>query len=199
MLILVIIFLFGVGAIYDSVVGDGKIPESIEIGRLNSVRYIAKFNTTQYLEEHTNQECWEALQPTLKILRETAPHVEKWLVSLYESKKLRFNHNEFEYTATFDLISRELEIYEPFFREQDGIKVAILCHEWRHSRQNYYKFFKYVFSYILTKELKEDLIENDAYLYEKQVLISIYGYSKDQVQDKKVIERIINESTDSAR
>lgn len=196
---LVVVFMFGVGSLYDSAIADGKIPEMVELGRLNPVRYIARFNTTQYLSTtSTDEECWEALQPTLKVLNEMAPHVESWIVDMHQRKKIKFDHSTFGFCATFDLVSRELVIYDSMFKEQDGVKAAIICHEWRHSKQNIYKFFKYVFS-IIIKKPKEEIIENDAYLYEKQALISIYGDNKDQLNDSKAIERILEENDAAKR
>lgn len=163
-------------SVFDLIVGDGIIPEPIQLGIKNPIRDMARFNTTKDLYGTTvlDQEFWDSLQPTINILHATAPHVEKWMLDQKANGKIKYSSGSGVY-ATFDCISRELTIYSILLSEQDGVKAAILAHEWRHSVQNNQKFTKYILSYMITRKLREDLVENDAYLYESQVYEAIYG------------------------
>ena len=162
---------------YDSIIGDGDIPSPRLLGKLSNARIMAKYNTTQHLqfEDVSDEECWEALQPTLKILEDLAPHVKEWLEEQHVAGKIKYNLGCTGYFATFDCITRDLKIHRNLFFEEDGIKATILAHEWRHSKQNPNKFIKYIMSYALTRRLKTDIVENDAYLYESECRDSLYG------------------------
>lgn len=174
--IAVVVFTLGGMSVYDLVVGDGVIPEPTQLGIGSPIREMAKFNTTKdfYGRNISDQEFWDGLQPAINILHKTAPHVEEWILEQQASGKLQYG-KETGVFATFDCISRELTVYPILLTEQDGIKASILAHEWRHSVQNNQKFTKYILSYVLTRKLNEDLVENDAYLYESQVYEAIYG------------------------
>jgi len=176
--ILVVIFTLGGMSVLDVVFGDGVIPEPIQLGIKDPIRDMARFNTTQNLYGTgtlvSDQEFWDSLQPTINILHATAPHVEKWMLDQKANGKIKYSSGVGVF-ATFDCISRELTIHSILLSEQDGVKASILAHEWRHSVQNNHKFTKYVLSYVITRKLHEDLVENDAYLYESQVYEAIYG------------------------
>lgn len=184
--------MMGAASVYDSTIGDGDIPEPIELGRLSDVRTLARFNSTAnfaHEEYRTKEECWDNLQPTLKVLHKVAPHVESWINDQQANGKIIYEGESRGLICTFDCISRELTIYPALWSEQDGIKASILAHEWRHSRQNPQKFAKYVLSYVITRELKDDLVENDAYLYEKQTYEAIYGTEMAQRPVQENVDR----------
>ena len=58
--------------------------------------------------------------------------------------------------------------------ENDGEIAAILCHEYRHSRQNAAKLVRCVLSFVLTADGDPSILENDAELYEHEARQAIF-------------------------
>jgi len=174
-LVVVLIFIVGGMSVYDIVEGDGRIPEPKMLGIRSEIRQKVHDNTTRFDKPQTPEVYWENLQPTLVILKEISPQAEKWVREKHKKGKIRYDASTSFY-AKYDFISDELIIYSSMYQEEDGIKATFLAHEWRHSKQNWYKFAKLVLSYAITRELHTELVENDAYLYEAQCRESLYGY-----------------------
>lgn len=170
------IFMMGCLSLYDATVGDGDIPEPRLLGRLSPARSLAVYNTTRDVNlQTTEDEAWEKLQPTLVILKEVAPHVETWIRDRRRRGKFVVDMSDTGMYAGFDCVSREIKLRSMFFRLEDGEKACVIAHEWRHSKQNPTKFGKLIISFVITRELKTELVENDAYLYESDVHDSLYG------------------------
>ena len=81
------------------------------------------------------------------------------------------------YLMKYDIISGHLKIHESLFVNENEEIAIIICHEYRHSRQNYGKFLRYVSSFIFNKNGDESIIENDAYLFDLKAREAIRGKS----------------------
>ncbi len=77
--------------------------------------------------------------------------------------------------AKFDTFRGRIVVKRELFCENDGTIAAILCHEYRHSRQNLGKFCQYVLSFLFVREGDLSIIENDAVVYEQEAHNAIFG------------------------
>jgi hypothetical protein len=174
---------------FDCVVGDRDLPEFEPLSP--SLRALAnrRLNISEIPINKSSQERWKYLKETLLILEKTNSVVESWVRYHYSNGTLIFvdseGHDLFEENikqpvaygilAKYDYISDKLYIGTSFYNEKLGHRAALLCHEFRHSRQNVGKYSRYVFSFLFFKEGKPEIIENDAYLYESQAEEAIFG------------------------
>lgn len=131
----------------------------------------------------SDKERWEALEIPLKILEDVNPTAHKWILDLYKKKKIQFTSREAEYNpkehihsylCKYDWINGKLMISNTVWAENDGTIAVLLCHEYRHSIQSYFKRFRYVISFVFFKEGNDAVIENDAYLYEREAYMNIF-------------------------
>jgi hypothetical protein len=68
-----------------------------------------------------------------------------------------------------------LIVQRALFEEKDGEVAAILCHEYRHSRQNPAKLIKCALSFVASADGDRSILENDALLYEHEARLAIFG------------------------
>jgi hypothetical protein len=127
----------------------------------------------------TVEEVWEGLKPAIHIVREVNPQAADWLDATKSAGKVRLLHEEHDACscssmAKFDFYNRNLYIGPAIFSDEDGLKAAILIHEYRHSLQNHGKVFRYVMSCFMGCG-QSDIVENDAMLYEAQAVMAVYG------------------------
>ncbi len=69
------------------------------------------------------------------------------------------------------------------FCENDGTIAVILCHEYRHSRQNFGKLSQYVLSFLFAPGGDLSLIENDAVIYEQQAHNAVFGNGRSREKE----------------
>jgi hypothetical protein len=173
------IFLLIIGAccLWDAL-GDGNIPRNNNYSRSANPSLISHYNCAQV--SATNEERWEGLSTALAILHEVNPTVETWVIQKHEENKIVFSDGkdnptfQFTYIAAYDRFSRKLKISRLAFTAEDGQLAQILCHEYRHSRQNFGKFMIYTLSFVFRRG-DDSIVENDAYLYEREASEKIYG------------------------
>jgi hypothetical protein len=152
----------------------------------------------------SDQSRWLGLSPALAILDQVDPPVAAWVRQQHDKGTLLFSD---EYSgridkegsfAKFDQFRRRLIVHRALFDETDGSVAAILCHEYRHSRQNPAKVFKYALSFLFRRNGDPSIVENDAELYEHEARTAIFGqyplslrtvskYSGKHSQDRAVI------------
>lgn len=154
----------------DIFVGDGCIPvfapASLEMKAIaDETRTIQLWGDPT--RRFTHREYWEGLQGSLAILDEINPVVAAWVRGKERGGMLRFIDHEAE-LARFDYYNGQLSISHLFFTETEKKKVACLCHEYRHSRQNFGKVERYVLSCTRDGKGNPEIVENDAYLFERE-------------------------------
>lgn len=137
---------------------------------------MAHMNTTKgvYSNFKEEEECWDELQTTLLILDKVCPEVSEWVRDRYANGKIVWEKENSGTYAKYDYINKELTFNRISFMENDGIKASILAHEFRHSRQKFTKFYRSVVACMICREPRTILVENDAYLFEKRVVIAIF-------------------------
>jgi len=161
--------------------GDGPIPA------FHGLRPAAKldpFRTSHpqcVFSQTTDQARWQGLTPALAILSEVNPEVAAWVRQTHQDGKLHFSRrakggaNPFGQLAKYDAIRGELTVTSGLFAENDGTIAAVLCHEYRHSRQRIPKTMVYALSFLWRAGGDSAIIENDALLYEQEANLAIFG------------------------
>jgi hypothetical protein len=175
-----VLVLFGLLSLWEAH-GDGRIPvltsllpsTGINPSRLSSLPCAA--------EGVSDEARWRGLAPALKILDEVNPQVAAWVrqkradgsIAFFED--YRGGGDKQRSLAKYDRLRRRLIVNRWLFCENDGTVAAILCHEYRHSRQSIPKLIRCALSFILTKDGDSSILENDAVLYEQEATFAIFG------------------------
>ena len=73
-----------------------------------------------------------------------------------------------ESTGQARRVPRRIDDSRGLFAENDGTIAAVLCHEYRHSRQRLPKTMIYALSFLLLPDGDPSIVENDALLYEQE-------------------------------
>ena len=170
------LLLIGGLTVYDIIVGD-DVPSVSNIGHMSRERVMAHYNTTQHLQGKKKldpEECWVAMQPSLQILDKVCPEASDWVRDRHQKGKIVWEAGNNGYYAKYDYVDKVLTFNSVTFSDIDGLKATVLAHEFRHSRQNFTKFFKVVVACVIYREPHPDIIEDDAYLFEHKVLIAIF-------------------------
>jgi hypothetical protein len=123
-----------------------------------------------FKEEH----CWDAMQPSLQILDKVCPEAADWVRDRHAKGKLVWEEESTGTYARYDYINKRLTFNKASFLENDGIKASILAHEFRHARQNHTKFYRAVVACMICREPQPNIVETDAYLFEKRIIIAIF-------------------------
>jgi hypothetical protein len=137
------------------------------------------------LKGASDQDRWEGLAPTLAILMQTNPEVALWVGDMHAEGRLVFNDSGAEgkssvnSLAKFDHFDRELRISPGLYAEPDGAAAAVLCHEYRHSRQRLPKVLNYALSFLFRKGGDPSIVEHDAVIYEQEARRAIFGESNE--------------------
>jgi hypothetical protein len=132
---------------------------------------------------------WLGLAAALAILDDVNPKVASWLRDRREHGALIFSdqcageRDERASLARYDHFRRRLILQRGLFAQPDGEVAAILCHEYRHSRQNAAKLLRCALSFVLSAEGDRSILENDAVLYEHEASIAIFGGRRLPVDD----------------
>lgn len=154
---------------YDAFIGDDYCPEFAPASA--AVKRDANESRTTYLWSKDtpfhDDAYWGALGLSLDILDDINPSVSAWVRERNIAGKLVFVGNISE-MAKYDYFSGKLTISHAFFTESEKKKVAIISHEYRHSHQNFAKVARYILSHSFGGRGKTEIVENDAYLYERE-------------------------------
>ena len=185
---LVVLFaLLGTVSLWDAW-GDGTLPgfSSLIVADKDPHRV----SSPQCIMAQTgDEERWLALAPALAILDEVNPEVAEWVRDRHARGKLIFSNgyvrpdDNRSSLARYDHFRGRLTIQRGLFAEKDGQIAAILCHEYRHSRQNLAKLLRCALSFVLRADGDRSILENDAELYEHEAEIAIFGGGRLNIAD----------------
>jgi hypothetical protein len=158
---------------------DFWFPEVIpKIGTVNADFRGKRWVATPY-KEFNDEECWEALQPSVEILDEVWPEAAAWVRDRHKNGKIEYIPTEGGSPATcaacYRPITMTLGFHQESFHYPDGIRATLLAHEFVHSRQNYTRFYKERFAFLLTCGADRlYIVEKDAEEYEAKIRNLIY-------------------------
>lgn len=164
-------------------VAESISERNIPIIESYTLLYDPKIVSHKKLSTSTSAEdCWNALEIPLEILNDINPQARDWVIDRYKNKKIKFKSRDEKdekspiasYLCKYDWINGDLIISNGIWVEDDGTIAVLLCHEYRHSIQSWFKRFRYVISFVFYKNGNEAIIENDAYLYEREAFCSIF-------------------------
>ncbi len=172
--------------------GDGKLPGMAPLSGLDpycisSARCIA--------DETTAEARWNGLSPTLAILDKVNPAVAEWVRAKHGDglvvfgDEYRTKGDPINAQAKYDRFRDRLIVYRELFCENDGAIAIILCHEYRHSRQNFGKFCQYVLSSLFVRGDDLSMIENDPIIYEHEAHDAIFGDGRSREKELAAWER----------
>jgi hypothetical protein len=171
--ILAIFFLLGSFSIYDMLFPE-KIPEIQSLGFRPEQEWVNEnLNKRDFFEPFNRSNNWDKMQHALKLLDITCPEVSEWVKDQYLEDNIVYVEDTKSY-ARFDFLSRKLIITHWFFELKEGEKAVTLAHEYRHSIQNKTKFMKKVIFHILTGQPHENVVEDDAELFEYKVFVALH-------------------------
>ncbi|MBY0405193.1 MAG: hypothetical protein K2X66_14945 [Cyanobacteria bacterium] len=166
--------IWGGANVWDASVGDGPLPQLYElkaderpdIGKNTTFNFVnslsfkisaednwkipsSESKGMRHRREATREEWWNALQPTRELLQKVSPEINQWLEDLYQKDKITFvSHPKKDAVedSQLDLITGKLTLNSWFLMNPDSVKVGILGHEYRHSRQNTGKVINHLIS-----------------------------------------------------
>jgi hypothetical protein len=124
---------------------------------------------------------WQGLAPALAILDQVNPQVASWLRQKHDEGRVVFSDNyggghvKRGSLAEYDYFRRTLIVHRTLFEENDGEVAAILCHEYRHSRQSLARVLKCALSFVVTADGDRSIVESDALLYEREARDAIFA------------------------
>ena len=174
---LLILALFGLLSVWEGH-GDGRIPMAMPLRDVDPTCHSSR---RCVMPQTSDGDCWGGLAPVLTILDEVNPTAAAWVRRQHERDALVFSdrfsgrQQSRDALAKYDFFDGSLTVYRAAFDESDGAVAAILCHEFRHSRQNPAKVFRYVLSFMFDPDGDASIIENDAELYEHEAHVAIFG------------------------
>jgi hypothetical protein len=158
--------------------GDGKMPSVAPLFGLDPYR----ISSADCIDDGTPAEArWNGLAPALAILDKVNPAVANWVRDKHQSGLVLFRDKDqtkgepVVALCKYDMFRRQIVVNRELFCENDGTVAAILCHEYRHSRQNLGKFCQYVLSFLFVREGDLSIIENDAVIYEQEAHNAVFG------------------------
>jgi hypothetical protein len=158
--------------------GDGRIPGLCPLRTIDPHRVSSLHCGAKGVDSDAR---WQGLSAALAILDQVNPEVASWVRQEYEAGALVFSD---EYCrgpdkqgslAKYDHFQRRLIVQRALFEENDGEVAAILCHEYRHSRQNPAKLVKCALSFVVSADGDRSILENDALLYEHEARVAIFA------------------------
>jgi hypothetical protein len=158
--------------------GDGPIPGMTPLFGLDPYRISAAACTEGGTPATVR---WKGLAPALTILEQVNPAVAAWVRGKHDQGLIVFGDDEQTKCdpkaalAKYDVLRHGIVINRELLCENDGTIAVILCHEYRHSRQNLGKFGQYVLSFLFAREGDLSLIENDAMIYEHEAHDAVFG------------------------
>ncbi len=175
----VVLALTGVVGLWEAC-GDGRIPMVVPLRTPIDPHHVS--SAACAAEGTSDAVRWRGLAPVVAILDEVDPQVAAWVRQCHDRGAIVFSD---DYAgkpgkpgafAKYDHFQRKLMIHRALFEENDGTVAAILCHEYRHSRQSMAKVFKYALSFMFARGGDPAIVENDAELYEHEASVAIFGH-----------------------
>lgn len=188
---------FGVLSLWASH-GDGTMPG---MRRLSGVDPYCISSVHCITEERSAESRWKGLSPALAILDRVNPTIAAWVREKHANGLLVFRDDRPDRTvasAKYDMFQGRIVVRRELFHENDGSIAAILCHEYRHSRQNTGKFFQYVLSFLFAREGDLAIIENDALLYEQEARTAIFGNERSPERELAAWQRAVQQRTEDS-
>ena len=161
----------GTTTLYDITIGD-QIPKVSNLGFGSPEKNL--IHDQPILKGWNDQECWSALQESLEILDRVCPEASEWVRDKHTSKQIIWEEEFTGCYAKFNYIDRDLTVNRTLFGESNGRIASILAHEFRHSKQNFSKFFRSTVACSILREPNEPIVETDAELFELRVLLAIF-------------------------
>ena len=175
---LLVLALYGLLGLWE-VHGDGHIPMLLPLRGADPNGHSLRPCAAPQVSDSTR---WLGLTPVLAILDEVNPTVATWVRQQHERGTLVFSdrycgeQQSRGAVSKYDYFQGRLIVYRAMFEESDGNAAAILCHEFRHSRQNPAKVLRYAMSFVLANDGDASIVENDAELYEHEACVAIFGH-----------------------
>ena len=172
-----ILALYGLFGLWDAY-GDGQIPMPLPVRGIDPLRHSALACAAPQVSDSAR---WQGLASALALLEEANPTVAAWVRRQHDHGALVFSdqycgdQGDRDAVAKYDQFQGKLIVYRALFAEDDGTAAAILCHEFRHARQNSAKIFRHVLSYLFAAHGDASIVENDAELYEHEARVAIFG------------------------
>ena len=159
--------------------GDSCVPDMVPLmgGEKDPNRFSALHCAKQGASDNDR---WRGLTFALAILDDVNPQVADWVREMHARGRLVFSErhsgmrNQQASLAKYDHLGRKLTVQRALFEENDGEIAAILCHEYRHSRQNVAKLVRCVLSFVVAADGDRSILENDAELYEHEARVAIF-------------------------
>jgi hypothetical protein len=158
--------------------GDGKLPGMSALFGLDPYC----ISSAHCIDGDTAAETrWNGLAPALAILDKVNPAVAAWVREKHDNAlvifadEYRTRADPSAAQAKYDIFRGRLVVNRELFCENDGTIAAVLCHEYRHSRQNLGKFCQHVLSFLFVRGGDLSIIENDAVIYEQEAHNAIFG------------------------
>jgi hypothetical protein len=136
-------------------------------------------NTTKDLyqnyDKYTDEEKWEAIQPTLALLKNVNPESVEWIEYQHDNDLLNFDEKGTGYYAAYSPAFKYVALNESMFNLNDGLKASIIAHEFRHSRQAPSKFILAGLYLVISGELPTEYYEDEAEVYQQKVYYALLG------------------------
>jgi hypothetical protein len=186
-----VVFLFGLFSLWESR-GDGEMPGMSPLSGLLDPYHISSMDCTA--EGVPDAVRWEAIAPALAILDQVNPTVAAWVREKHDRGVIVFRDDpqtgeEMPSLAKYDMYRNRLVINRHLFTENDGTIAMVLCHEYRHSRQNFGKSCQYMLSFLFVKGGDPSFIENDAVIYEQLAHNNIFGSGASKQMERAAWEQ----------
>ena len=182
--------------------GDGKLPAMSPLAGLDPYC----LSSTDCIAEGTAAEArWKGLGPALSILDQVNPAVAGWVRANHDRGTAVFGDDcrtkaeQSIAMAKYDRFRNQLVVNRELFCENDGTIAVTLCHEYRHSRQNFGKVCKYALSCLFRGEGDLSIIENDAVIYEQEAHAAIFGSGRSHQNELAAWERQVRLQHQSSR
>lgn len=175
-----VLAMFGVLQVWQAG-GDGSIPTFRCLRPATNLDPLRTSHPECVFSQTADSTRWQALGPVMAILEEVNPEVARWVRDTRQNGKLTFTNRvkicagPTGQLARYDALRRELTISSGLFAQNDGTIAAVLCHEYRHSRQRFPKTMVYALSFLRLQGGDPAIIENDALLYEQEANLAIFG------------------------
>jgi hypothetical protein len=176
--------LFGLLNLWESQ-GDGSVPTFVKSSRWLGAAPLRVSSRYCFAAGAGDEVRWAGLKPAMAILDAVNPEVAGWVRRNHDEGRLVFSdgHKEGRYTseylAKYDVLSNKLVVSGQIYAENDGTIAAVLCHEFRHSRQNLAKVARHLMSFMFHSGGDPAIIENDALLYEQEAYVAIFGSARE--------------------
>lgn len=159
--------------------GDSQVPRMVPL--MGMTKDPNQFSALECAEQGVgDDQRWQGLAASLAILDDVNPKIADWVRERHDCGRLVFSdrhtggHDNYGSLAKYDHLGRRLTVQRALFEENDGEIAAILCHEYRHSRQNAAKLVRCVLSFAMTANGDRSILENDAELYEHEARTAIF-------------------------